>query len=69
MLGKEYSDRVRGLGFGLNPNQVFGTTSQFNGISLSSNNTSPFVVACQQEVQKLLEELQTSKQKVQSLEM
>ena len=69
MLGKEHSGRVRGLGFGPSPSQVFGTTSQFNGISLSSNNINSSNVECQQKVQILEERLETSNQRVQSLEM
>ena len=39
VLEREHSSRVRGLGFSPSPNQVFDTTSQFNRMSLSSNNT------------------------------
>jgi len=60
VLGKEQPRRVRGLGFGPCPSQIFGcTTNRLGKVSLNST-LDPTVTSLQQEVTKLQSELQSS---------
>lgn len=65
VFGKEHSGRVRGMGFGVCPSQLFEPTYRYG----SSSNTSSFGAATSSEYDKLRSDLEASNARVQALEL